>query len=105
MSSLQQKQSSSIRVWDDIKQQFVQGSEEPIIFDWQYWDAAFLWYGVLIRSTSYTYGTTPSDIYKAYMGTNKIIVGGDGEKQVKVSQDPVIFYSNSSWQQYVSTPV
>ena len=105
ISSLQQKQSSSLRLWNDVKEQFVQGSEDPLIFDWQYWETAFLWYGVLVRSTSYTYGTTPSDIYKAYMGTNKIITGGEGEKTAMVSMDPITFYSDSLWKQYVATPV
>jgi hypothetical protein len=38
------------------------------------------------------------------MGTNKIIVGNDGEKQLvaKSSQNPI--HIGSSWQQYVLNP-
>jgi len=101
ISSLKQRQSFSTRVWDNVKQQYVIGSPTPVSFDWQYWDSSYLWYGVLVRNSSYDYGTTPSDIYKTYMGTNKIIVGNDGEKSFTVGSNEVNVYTGSSWQQYV----
>jgi hypothetical protein len=56
---------------------------------------------VLVLNSSYDFGTTPSDIYKTYMGTNKIIVGNDGEKSFTVGSNEVNVYTGSSWQQYV----
>jgi hypothetical protein len=41
---------------------------------WDFWDTAYKWQGVLVLSSTSYYGVNPSDIYKSYAGTNKIIV-------------------------------
>jgi hypothetical protein len=43
----------------------------------QYWLNSFTWEGVLIISASDLYGVNPSDVYKTYIGTNKIIIDDD----------------------------
>ena len=103
LTSLQQKQSSSPRIWDEVKQQYLPGASEPQVFDWEYWNLGYVWYGVLVRSSSYSYGTTPSDIYRTYMGTNKIII--DTQKELKVSLDPINIEKSVKWDQYVQIPV
>lgn len=103
MTSLQQKQSFSYRIWDEVKEQYVGGSPTPQPFDWDYWNQAYIWYSVLVRSSSFSYGITPADIYKTYIGTNKIII--DSEKTFSLSNDPVSVYKSTSWKQYISSPV
>ena len=103
LTSLQQKQSSSTRIWDEVRQQYLPGESEPVEFDWEYWNLGYVWYGVLVRSSSYSYGTTPSEIYKTYMGTNKIII--DTQKELKVSLDPINIEKSVKWDQYVQIPV
>lgn len=101
ISNLQKQQSSSTRIWDEVKQAYVVGSPDPISFMWNYWYPAYLWSGVLVKSTSFAYGITPSDIYKTYMGTNKIIVGDTGERSLKMYDDPISVYSEAKSQSYI----
>jgi hypothetical protein len=105
ISNLQKIQSASTRVWDEIKQAYIVGNPTPQYFMWDYWYPAYTWFGVMVKSTSYSYGITPSDIYKTYMGTNKIIVGNDGEKELRVYDDPISVYSDTLQQSYVLDPV
>jgi hypothetical protein len=103
MTSLQQKQSFSYRIWDEVKEQYAPGDPTPVPFDWEYWNSAYIWYSVLVRSSSFSYGITPGDIYRTYIGTNKIII--DSEKTLRLSNDPVSVYKEATWQQYVSSPL
>lgn len=103
MTSLQQKQSFSYRIWDEVKEQYVSGSPTPEPFNWEYWNQGYIWYSVLIRSSAFSYGITPADIYRTYIGTNKIII--DSEKTFSLSNDPVSIYKETTWKQYVSSPV
>jgi hypothetical protein len=43
--------------------------------NWTYWYGSFTWNETLIQSTTNLYGVDPADIYSAYIGTNKIVVG------------------------------
>lgn len=105
ISNLQKQQSASSRIWDEVLQAYVPGTPNPISFMWDYWYPAYTWYGVMVKSTSYSYGITPSDIYKTYMGTNKIIVGNSGEKSLKIYDDPISVYSSIDTDSYVLNPV
>lgn len=105
ISNLQKQQSASSRVWDEVLQAYVPGSPDPISFMWDYWYPAYTWYGVMVKSTSYSYGITPSDIYKTYMGTNKIIVGNSGEMSLRIYDDPISVYSSVDSDSYVLKPV
>ena len=104
LTGLQQKQSSITRIWDEVKQQYVLGSEDPFNFDWEFWNEGYLWFGVLIKTSSSDFGDTSSNIYKTYMGTNKIIVGNDGERQLLTQSYDNPIHIGSSWQQYVLNP-
>jgi hypothetical protein len=104
LTGLQQKQSSITRIWDEVKQQYVLGAEEPFDFDWDFWNQGYLWFGVLIKTSSSDFGDTSSNIYKTYMGTNKIIVGNDGERQLLAQSYDNPIHIGSSWQQYILNP-
>lgn len=68
-TNLQEVQNVTKRPWFKVKY------TGPLTLDWQYWDAsAFNWQNILILSTTSYYGVKPSDIYKSYTGTNKIII-------------------------------
>jgi len=66
-TSLQEIQNVVKRPWGRVKFS-VNG-----LFDWEYWNDYYLWQGVLVQSSISYYGVNPSDLYKAYTGTNKIV--------------------------------
>jgi hypothetical protein len=103
MTSLQQKQSFSYRIWDEVMEQYVPGDPTPIPYQWETWNAGYIWFSVLVRSSSFSYGITPGDIYRTYIGTNKIIV--DSEKTFRLANDPVSVYTGTSWKQYIASPL
>jgi hypothetical protein len=94
---LQQIQSIVARLWTNVKSQ---GGTD---FDWQYWENNYSWNGMLVISTSSTYGANPSEIYKTYVGTNKIIVD-DGEGMI-LDSDKLKIYNTVEWSSSVITPV
>lgn len=67
-TNLQEVQKVSTRPWFKVK------FAPPLTLDWEYWDSAYMWQGVLVLSSTSYYGVDPSDVYKTYTGTNKIIV-------------------------------
>lgn len=67
-TNLQEVQNVTTRPWFKVK------FSGPLTLEWDYWNSAFLWQGVLVLSTTSYYGVEPSDIYKSYAGTNKIII-------------------------------
>jgi hypothetical protein len=96
-TNLQQIQSIVARLWTDIS------SEGETNFDWQYWKDNYSWNGMLILSSSSTYGVNPSEIYKTYIGTNKIIID-DGEGMI-LDSDKLKIYDTVEWSTSVVTPV
>lgn len=70
-TNLQEIQRTEIRPWYRVKQSALSDLE------WQLWTSTYTWNGVLVFSSSDYYGIDPSTIYKAYMGTNKIIADDD----------------------------
>ena len=70
---------------------------------WQFWFNNFTWEGVLIENSISFYGTNSSDIFRAYTGTNKIIVD-DGEGLIYKSEK-IKVYSDIEWSTSVSIPV
>lgn len=97
-TNLQEVQKVSTRPWFKIKR------SGPLTLDWDYWlPQFFLWNGVLIQSSISYYGVDPEDVYKSYVGTNKIITGTDrvfgiGDCEYRV-------YQNVLWQQSTSSAV
>lgn len=72
-TNLQEVQTVVERPW--FKVQFL----GPLELDWGFWNPVYLWNGVLVISTTSYYGVDPSDIYKIYTGTNKIIIDDEIE--------------------------
>ena len=96
-TDLQQIRSVITRPWANVK------TEDGTNFDWQYWETNYSWNGMLVLSTSSTYGVNPSDIYKTYIGTNKIIID-DGEGMI-LDSDKLKIYDTVEWSSSVITPV
>jgi hypothetical protein len=67
-TNLQEVQEITKRPWLKVKLSNI--NEIP----WSFWENSFIWNGVLVISETSFYGVDPSNIYKAYTGTNKIIV-------------------------------
>jgi hypothetical protein len=100
-TNLQQVQSEVFRPWFKVKRA---GS---LILDWNYWNALpYLWGGensVLVISSISSYGINPSDVYKAYTGTNKIIID-DGE-EIVFGDYAYTAYNDVSWISNIKKPV
>lgn len=96
-TDLQQIQSVITRPWANVK------AEDGVNYDWQYWDTNYSWNGMLVVSRSSTYGVNPSEIYKTYIGTNKIIID-DGEGMI-LDSDKLKIYDTVEWSSSVITPV
>ena len=96
-NSLQEVESRTVRPWYKVL------TDGITTFDWQFWDNNFTWDGMLIVGSSEFYGINPLDIYKTYIGTNKIIVD-DGEGLV-YQPEKLKIYSEVEWLSTVATPV
>lgn len=99
-TNLQEVQNVTTRPWFKVK------FSGPLTLDWNYWDSAYLWQGVLVLSTTSYYGVRPSDIYKSYVGTNKIIVDDysstdTNPKILSFGQYEYNLYTNAGWQSQV----
>jgi hypothetical protein len=96
-TSLQEIQSVAKRPWARVK--FATDG----FFDWEYWNDYFIWQGVLVQSSISYYGVDPSNLYKAYTGTNKIIVDDDRPLSFKNYEYSV--FKDIAWQSQVSDAV
>ena len=86
-TSLQEIQRNTLRSW------FLAASN---LTEWTYWNQDFTWNGVLIATQSSVFGVNPSDIYKTYTGTNKIII--DDDVPLKVNNYEYNAYQGITWQ-------
>lgn len=66
--NLQQVQITSARQWSKVKQ------DGMLTLDWEYWEGQFKWFEVLVLASSSFYGVDPSEIYKTYTGTSRVLV-------------------------------
>jgi hypothetical protein len=96
-NSLQEVESRTFRPWFQVLTDGITTN------DWQFWFNNFTWDGMLVIGSSEFYGINPSDIYKTYIGTNKIIVD-DGEGLV-YQPEKLNVYADTEWSTNVSTPV
>jgi hypothetical protein len=97
-TNLQEVQSIAERPWFRVK---VLGSYE---LDWEFWDSgSFNWNKVLVLSETSYYGVNPSDVYKSYTGTNKIIV--DDDRPVRFGEYAYTLFTDVNWNQFVQDPV
>ena len=88
-NNLQQVQSNLTRPWLKVQ------SDGVTNFEWEYWLNSFTWEGVLIISASDLYGVNPSDVYKTYIGTNKIII--DDDEGMVFDAEKVKVYNDTTW--------
>jgi hypothetical protein len=96
-SSLQEIESKTERPWFKVL------SDGTSVLNWQFWLNTSTWGGMLILSSSDFYGINPANIYKTYMGTNKIII--DDEEGLIYQAEKIKVYANAEWSTTVSTPV
>jgi hypothetical protein len=90
-TSLQEIQRNTLRSWL-LASAIVPGDPQ----DWDYWNQDFTWNGVLIAIQSNILGVDPSEIYKTYTGTNKIII--DDNIPLKVKDYEYNTYQGITWQ-------
>lgn len=95
-TNLQLAQSRTLRPWSKVK------LDELGAHDWEDWES-YLWNQVLVLSTSDLYGTDPSQIYKRYIGTNKIVV--DDNSGIEFSTNKIKIYRDPTWEAFVVVPV
>lgn len=97
-TNLQEVQNISERPWFRVKVLDNKG------LDWEFWDLpSFNWNNVLVLAETSYYGVNPSEVYKSYTGTNKIVVGDDTPIMLKDYAYSV--YTNVNWVKYVLDPV
>lgn len=97
-TNLQEVQTVVERPWFKVQKQ------GALTLDWNYWNAIpYLWQDVLVISATSYYGVDPSDIYKIYTGTNKIII--DDSISTDFGDYSYTFYKNVEWQTQVAKPV
>jgi len=96
-NSLREIESKTERPWFKVL------SDGTSTLDWQFWLNTSTWGGMLILSSSDFYGINPANIYKTYMGTNKIIV--DDQEGLVYQSEKINVYTNTDWSTTVSTPV
>jgi hypothetical protein len=95
-TNLQLAQSRTLRSWSKVK------TVAPTEKDWEDW-LSYTWNQILVLGTSNLYGTSPSDIYKTYIGTNKIII--DDNEGISINPDTIKMYQDATWQSFIVTPV
>jgi hypothetical protein len=96
-NNLQQLQSKINRPWLKVKQDGLTERE------WSYWLNNFTWEGVLVISASALYGVNAQDVYKTYIGTNKIII--DDQEGMIFDADKIKIYKDTIWSVSVGSPV
>ena len=94
-NDLQQIQANVTRPWQRV---LIDG----VTFDWQYWIDSYIWEQVLIIGQSEIYGVNPSDVYKTYLGTNKVIF--DDSDGVIVDAEQILVYTDIDWQSSIKIP-
>lgn len=95
-TNLQLAQSRTLRSWSKVK------TVSSVDKDWEDW-ISYTWNQILVLGTSNLYGTNPSDIYKTYIGTNKIII--DDNQGMSLNPDTIKMYQDATWQSFIVTPV
>lgn len=84
------------RPWSEV----LQPVSSPV--DWTYWDES-TWAEVLNLRSVTEYDVDPSNIYKAYTGTNKVIAQDD--KVLSFSTYEYFAYKDVAWQSQILKPV
>jgi hypothetical protein len=96
-TNLQEVQNVSERPWLRVK---ILNSRD---LDWKFWNiGSFNWNKVLVLSETSYYGVNPSEVYKSYTGTNKIIVEDDS--LLRFGNYKYTTYKDVEWSQLVIDP-
>lgn len=97
-TNLQEVQNISERPWFRVK--VLSGSS----LDWDFWHTGpFNWNKVLVLTETSYYGVNPSEVYKSYTGTNKIIVGDN--VPISVGNYAYSLYNDIFWNKFTVNPV
>jgi hypothetical protein len=96
-NNLQQIQSIVTRPWLKVK------TSEGVVNTWSYWSENYDWQETLVVSSSELYGVNPTDVYKNYLGTNKIII--DDNEGMTFDANKVKVYKDTEWQTSTLLPV
>ena len=96
-TNLQEVQQVTPRSWFSVRQ------VGATILNWQFWENFYLWNGVLVVSSKSYYGVDPEDIYKTYLGTNKVIV--DDTRELLIGGYKYQYVQDTRWQSNTSSPV
>jgi hypothetical protein len=96
-TGIQQAQKSINRPWIRVK------NDIDNDLNWQYWLDNYTWNGVLVLSTVDLYTSNPTEIYKTYTGTNRIIV--DDNQGMSFDSVKIKVYKDTDWQIQVKIPV
>jgi hypothetical protein len=97
-TNLQEVQNISERPWFRVKVLSGLG------LDWEFWNVgSFNWNKVLVLAETSYYGVNPSEVYKSYTGTNKLIVGDNFP--LTVGDYAYSLYNDISWNKFTVDPV
>jgi hypothetical protein len=97
-TNLQEVQNISERPWFRVK--VLSGFQ----LDWEFWNVgSFNWNKVLVLAETSYYGVNPSEVYKSYTGTNKLIVGDN--IPITVGNYAYSLYNDIFWNRFTVTPV
>jgi hypothetical protein len=89
-NNLQQVQKTITRPWTKAKTDGITN------FTWDYYlSNDFTWNRVLVIGSTDLYGVNPSEVYKTYLGTNKIIF--DDDNGLSLDSDKMKIYQDVSW--------
>ena len=92
-NNLQTIQSIVTRPWQKVE----------IENEWTYWSENFSWQEALVVSSSELYGVNPTDVYKNYLGTNKIII--DDNEGMTFDSNQIKIYTDTTWETKTLLPV
>jgi hypothetical protein len=97
-TNLQEVQNISERPWFRVK--VLSG----LTLDWEFWDVgSFNWNKVLVLAETSYYGVNPSEVYKSYTGTNKIIVGDN--VPISIGNYSYALFNDIFWNKFTVNPV
>ncbi len=71
-------------------------------YNWEDLDSG-TWNNVLIKFSDVLFVVNPKEVYKSYIGTNKVIVD-DESAEFNLKTDSLRAYLDASWQNYIITP-
>lgn len=98
-TELQDIQSKIYRPWLKVKNNGVSD-----LF-WSYWYSSYNWNGVLVTESSELYGVNPSEVYKTYIGRNKIVVDSNTSESLNFVADSIKIFTDTLWQTRSQIPV